>query len=181
VENLPSKLAMQIAAQVWTRPETEKIEMDSVLATEFAKVIDRYIDALRWASAASEFQDDGKSRKGWLTVCKPLIDEDEECRQSDRFLEACEQIFIDLSWFQKAPDDSCSLIALTPFGAYCIEPAYPANRSMYSDGTYIENTNTNFNLLFRGEKIFISNDVDGCKAWAGNHWNSLMIQACKTA
>jgi hypothetical protein len=40
---MPSKKAIEIAAQCWCTPETEKKEMDVVLANKFANVIDGYI------------------------------------------------------------------------------------------------------------------------------------------
>jgi len=40
---MASEWAMEIAAQVWCKPTTEKIEMDVVLAEAFAEELDKEV------------------------------------------------------------------------------------------------------------------------------------------
>ena len=70
----PSMRSLQIVAQVWQEPETENITMDTALAVAFAKLLDKYIDALIWCSGSDDFAQGGKAVVGWHKICKPLID-----------------------------------------------------------------------------------------------------------
>ena len=38
------------------------------------KKIELLYDALIWCSATEDFQEGGKARKGWLKLCRPLLD-----------------------------------------------------------------------------------------------------------
>lgn len=69
----PSSIAKQKAAQAWCGEKTSGIEMDVELATEFAKIIDEYIEALRWCSGSSDFAPGGNARVGWEMVVMRLI------------------------------------------------------------------------------------------------------------
>jgi hypothetical protein len=69
----PSDLALQKAAGAWCREKTKNTEMDVDLATEFAKLLDDYIEALVWCSGASDFAPEGKAREGWEKIVAPLI------------------------------------------------------------------------------------------------------------
>lgn len=65
---MSSELARHKAARAWCTPETSDIEMDPRLAEAFAEILDEYIEALQWCSAASDFQKDGQARKGWRKI-----------------------------------------------------------------------------------------------------------------
>lgn len=66
-------LATTKAAQVWCSKETENIEFDVRLAKAFTRILDDYIEALRWCGGSADFQEGGKARKGWERIVKPLI------------------------------------------------------------------------------------------------------------
>ena len=66
--------AIHIAVQCWARPKTKNKKMDVVLAAEFARVIDKYLEALLWCSGSRDFCVGGQARQGWEKPCKPLID-----------------------------------------------------------------------------------------------------------
>jgi len=69
----PSAAARGVAARAWTTPKTENIIMMPELAEEFARIIDTYREALIWCSGSGDFQYEGKARKGWEGICKPLL------------------------------------------------------------------------------------------------------------
>jgi hypothetical protein len=71
---MASENSIHLAAQLWCLDTTKNIEMIPELAEEIANLIDIYKDALIWCSGSDDFGIDGKARKGWLKVCKPLID-----------------------------------------------------------------------------------------------------------
>jgi len=70
----PSETSLQIAARIWCEPSCEKITMDPTLATEFARAIDQYREALIWCSGSSDFNEGGGARIGYVNLCVPLID-----------------------------------------------------------------------------------------------------------
>jgi len=70
---MSTELSNQKAAQAWCTLETEKIEMIPALANAFAEILDEYIEALRWCSGSSDFNEGGHARKGWIKICLPLI------------------------------------------------------------------------------------------------------------
>lgn len=65
---MSSEFARRKAAQAWCQKETSDIEMDVRLSEAFAGIIDEYIGALQWCSAASDFQKGGQARKGWRKI-----------------------------------------------------------------------------------------------------------------
>jgi len=69
----PSQFAQQQAAQIWCKKTTKNIAMDIYLAIEFARLIDKYREALIWCSGSADFASDGKAYKGWLKICQPLL------------------------------------------------------------------------------------------------------------
>ena len=71
---MASDLAMQRVAAAWTTEETRETEMDVVLATAMADILDEYIDALRWCGGSNDFSPEGKAHVGWMKIAKPLID-----------------------------------------------------------------------------------------------------------
>lgn len=68
-----SKLARQRAAQVWGTERTSRMVMDPILAEEFARILDQYIEALQWCSGCTDFGSGGKARKGWKKIVEPLL------------------------------------------------------------------------------------------------------------
>ena len=68
-----SELARQKAAQAWRKPKTKKIKMIPELAEAFAKILDKYIEALTWCGGSTDFAPDGKAYKGWVKICTPLV------------------------------------------------------------------------------------------------------------
>ena len=68
-----SKLARQKAAQAWCTERTSHMVIDSVLTEEFARILDQYIEALRWCSGSADFGSEGKARKGWEGIVEPLL------------------------------------------------------------------------------------------------------------
>ena len=43
------------------------------LLLDSLKIIKKIQEALIWCSGSEDFQDYGKARKGWLKICKPLL------------------------------------------------------------------------------------------------------------
>jgi len=74
----PSQFSLGVAARIWCEPTTEKITMDTALAYEFARVIERYQQALIWCSRSADFAYGGKARGGWRKICEPLLREPEK-------------------------------------------------------------------------------------------------------
>ena len=72
-----SELARKIVGGVWAKSETEKYVMNPVIAEEFAKILDKYIEALRWCGGSDDFSVDGIAHTGWNSICKPLLIEEE--------------------------------------------------------------------------------------------------------
>ncbi len=71
---MAGSIATQRAAQAWCTPETSHISMIPELALAFADILDEYIGAIQWMSAASDFSSNGISREGWLKLRKKLLD-----------------------------------------------------------------------------------------------------------
>ena len=76
---MPSKRALEWAAQLWCIPGTDDRTMDVEFATAIARQFDRAFvshrhalelaqDALQWASGSPDFNVGGQARKGWLKV-----------------------------------------------------------------------------------------------------------------
>jgi hypothetical protein len=59
-------LSKQIAGRIWTDPRVSDRVLDPELAEVFAEKLAEYIEALQWCSAASDFQEGGEAREGWL-------------------------------------------------------------------------------------------------------------------
>ena len=51
-----------------------KDKMSDDRVKDLEKEIMKFREALIWCSGSDDFQEDGKARKGWLKICKPLID-----------------------------------------------------------------------------------------------------------
>ena len=68
-----SSFALQKAAQAWCQEETSHIVMIPELAEAFAKILQDYIEAIQWCGGSQDFQLDGQARKGWESICMPLI------------------------------------------------------------------------------------------------------------
>lgn len=74
INNNPSIQAINISARVWTRGECTSREMDTVLAIEFARVIDEYREALIWCSGSDDFGPGGQAEEGFRKIRDRLID-----------------------------------------------------------------------------------------------------------
>lgn len=72
-ERQPTKLALEVAARIWCMPKTEKLVMIPELTEEFARKIDKYLDALIWCSGSADFGRGGKAELGWKKLCEPLL------------------------------------------------------------------------------------------------------------
>ena len=46
-----------------------------VLEKVIAEKIDQYLEALQWCSGSNDFNEEGKTREGWLRYAQPLLDE----------------------------------------------------------------------------------------------------------
>ena len=68
-----SALALGLAAQAWCEKETSDRVMDPPLAEAFARILDRYIDALQWCSGSADFGPDGQAHVGWRKVQEELL------------------------------------------------------------------------------------------------------------
>ncbi len=71
---LPSNAALQIAARAWCTLETSHLTLRPELAEEFARIIDKYREALVWCSGSIDFGQDGQAKVGWDKKCRPLLD-----------------------------------------------------------------------------------------------------------
>ena len=70
----PSEHSREVAARAWGTPTTEHLVMIPELAEEFARIVDEYCEALKWCSGSADFGLGGQARRGWLKLCKPLIE-----------------------------------------------------------------------------------------------------------
>ena len=68
-----STIAAQRAGQAWCTPETSHIYMIPELAQAFAEILDEYIGAIQWMSAASDFDEDGQAHLGWVKLRKKRL------------------------------------------------------------------------------------------------------------
>jgi hypothetical protein len=68
-----SGLALGKAAQAWCKFRTRDKTLDVEVTTEFARILDKYIEALQWCSAASDFQEGGQARVGWKKIEDELL------------------------------------------------------------------------------------------------------------
>jgi len=76
VREKPSEFALGMAAQCWCGPTASRIVMDVELATEFARVIDRYREALIWCGGSADFGRGGKAEVGYNRMCRSLLGDD---------------------------------------------------------------------------------------------------------
>lgn len=47
--------------------------MKTYKLAKLEKEIEKLKEALIWCSGSDDFQEEGKARKGWLKICKPLL------------------------------------------------------------------------------------------------------------
>lgn len=72
-ETQPSEYSRGVAAQAWCVPTTEKIVFMPELAEEFARIIEKYREALIWCSGSADFGQDGQAGIGWKKICESLL------------------------------------------------------------------------------------------------------------
>jgi len=72
-ENYVSEFSRGIASTAWCKKSTSNIELIPELAEEFAKILGKYINALRWCGGSKDFQVGGGAEIGWEKIVRPLI------------------------------------------------------------------------------------------------------------
>lgn len=70
---MPSKKAIEVAAQIWCEPCTETNSFDPEVAMVVARKIDEYIQALQWCGGSLDFSQGGKARVGWERMANRLL------------------------------------------------------------------------------------------------------------
>ncbi len=72
-EPITTDHAMGVASRAWCTPKTEHNTMDPPLCEEFARIIEKYRQALIWCGGSADFAEEGKARVGWKKICEPLL------------------------------------------------------------------------------------------------------------